>query len=524
MALHKGADIPILGFQYERYGIVKSKGSVKVTVTKKGGTGKGTVKVSVLTREGTAKPQLDYEDLRQPLSFEEHETEKTVTVKLASNTKVGSPCESSGKPLEFYLDLKSCNREDASVDRQRQSTTVDIIENAAASSTIRFENEHEHIKARYQDFDHRLKVTRTGCEHEEVRCTCFTEEDSATKGKDYQDIQDKEIVFAPGVKEVEIILNIMKQTRGERDEKFRVYLKDVKGNNAKFDETTDGGKDQNICTVYIDSVAEDRVDKVLQKIPLNWDHIGVGTSNWKEQFVTVFHGWGEEGVPPSCFDRVMHIVILPWKLFVACVPPDDYCGGWVCFFSALFFIGLVTAVIGDLANLLGCAVNLSPSTTAITIVALGTSLPDTFASRTAAIQDSTADNCIGNVTGSNSVNVFLGLGLPWMVGAIYWEYVVDAEPGGSWYQKASENNWPESIMNDYPKGTFVVMRGSLGVSVAIFSCCSLLALGLLVVRRKAAGAELGGSYWGTRLSSLFLFSLWLVYLIGAIAYDECCAD
>lgn len=58
---------------------------------------------------------------------------------------------------------------------------------------------------------------------------------------------------------------------------------------------------------------------------------------------------------------------------------------------------------------------------AITFVALGTSLPDLFASRTAARLERHADNAIGNVTGSNSVNVFLGLGLPWLIAAIYWE-------------------------------------------------------------------------------------------------------
>ena len=54
-------------------------------------------------------------------------------------------------------------------------------------------------------------------------------------------------------------------------------------------------------------------------------------------------------------------------------------------------------------------------------VALGTSLPDTFASMIAAQKEKTADNAIGNVTGSNSVNVFLGLGLPWVIATIYWE-------------------------------------------------------------------------------------------------------
>lgn len=44
---------------------------------------------------------------------------------------------------------------------------------------------------------------------------------------------------------------------------------------------------------------------------------------------------------------------------------------------------------------------------------------DTFASKVAAIQDSTADNSVGNVTGSNAVNVFLGIGITWSIAAIY---------------------------------------------------------------------------------------------------------
>ena len=83
-------------------------------------------------------------------------------------------------------------------------------------------------------------------------------------------------------------------------------------------------------------------------------------------------------------------------------------------------IGLITALIGDLANLLGATINLKGEVVAITLVALGTSLPDTFASRAAALGDDTADAAIGNVTGSNAVNVFLGLGLSWLVGACYW--------------------------------------------------------------------------------------------------------
>ena len=104
----------------------------------------------------------------------------------------------------------------------------------------------------------------------------------------------------------------------------------------------------------------------------------------------------------------------------ACVPPPSIWGGWLTFSLALAVIGLVTAIVGDLAAIFGCLIGLKDSVTAITFVALGTSLPDLFASKQAAIQEKYADNSIGNVTGSNSVNVFLGLGMPWVIAAIYW--------------------------------------------------------------------------------------------------------
>lgn len=44
---------------------------------------------------------------------------------------------------------------------------------------------------------------------------------------------------------------------------------------------------------------------------------------------------------------------------------------------------------------------------------------DTFASKVAAVQDKYADASVGNVTGSNAVNVFLGIGIAWSIGAIY---------------------------------------------------------------------------------------------------------
>merc|ERR1712224_712918 len=145
-------------------------------------------------------------------------------------------------------------------------------------------------------------------------------------------------------------------------------------------------------------------------------------------------------------------------------------------------IGGVTAIVGDLAGMLGCSVGLNDDITAITLVALGTSLPDTFASMTAATQDPFADASLGNVTGSNSVNVFLGLGLPWTIGAIYWEYII-GKPTEAWKNRpvslTSEDTYSIFLDEERPGGPtygFMVPAGELGFSVAVYSVLAVVAM------------------------------------------------
>jgi solute carrier family 8 (sodium/calcium exchanger) len=83
-------------------------------------------------------------------------------------------------------------------------------------------------------------------------------------------------------------------------------------------------------------------------------------------------------------DAFVHLICIGWKLFFAFVPPAHILGGWLCFVGSLAMIGIVTAVVGEFANLFGCVLGIKPAVTAITFVALGTSLPDTFASMAAA--------------------------------------------------------------------------------------------------------------------------------------------
>lgn len=55
----------------------------------------------------------------------------------------------------------------------------------------------------------------------------------------------------------------------------------------------------------------------------------------------------------------------------------DILMGYGTFVISILGIGLVTAVIGDLASQLGCTIGLKDSVTAIAFVALGTSVPGT---------------------------------------------------------------------------------------------------------------------------------------------------
>ena len=188
----------------------------------------------------------------------------------------------------------------------------------------------------------------------------------------------------------------------------------------------------------------------------------------------------------STFDAIFHFIAVNWKVIFSLVPPPHYGGGFPAFIVALIFIGLCTLIVAEVANLMGCVMLMKPGVTAITFVAIGTSIPDTFASRIAAQQERYADESVGNVTGSNSVNVFLGLGLPWVIASIYYE----------------------------SKGQpFVHPAKGLDLSVALFLVVSLIGITILIIRRFLVGGELGGGATGRYVSAIIYFMLWFTYIV-----------
>lgn len=86
----------------------------------------------------------------------------------------------------------------------------------------------------------------------------------------------------------------------------------------------------------------------------------------------------------STSDCILHFLSIGWKFLFATIPPAHYAGGYLTFFFCLTYIGAIVVVIGDVAEMMGCSIGIKLGVTAITFVAIGTSLPDTFASKIAA--------------------------------------------------------------------------------------------------------------------------------------------
>ena len=120
---------------------------------------------------------------------------------------------------------------------------------------------------------------------------------------------------------------------------------------------------------------------------------------------------------------------------------------------------------------------------------------DTFASKVAAVGDKYADSSIGNVTGSNAVNVFLGIGIAWSMAAIY-----------------------HAI-----QGTkFEVEPGSLAFSVTIFVAFAFISIFVILLRRSpVVGGELGGPRKFKIITSSILVGLWVMYVLLSSLESYC---
>ncbi|XP_005740194.1 sodium/calcium exchanger 2a isoform X1 [Pundamilia nyererei] len=501
-------------FESSQYQCTENCGSLTLGVILDGGTGQNTFYVDYCTENGSANAGADYEFTEGTLVFKPGETHKEIKVRILDD-------DIFEEDEHFFVRLQNLRLEEGGNEGMGTPPKGRLVEPLVATVTI-LDDDHagiftfeQHV-LRVSESTGILTVTvlRNSGSRGTVAVPYHTEDGSAKAGVDYEETRG-ELEFTNEQTSQTLRVCIINVEEYEKQENFFIVLDDPKWlkrglslNPTPEEEQarriSEMGKpilgEHSRLEVIIEESCEfkspngvldqNTVDKLLKDTNLA---VVIGTRSWKEQFigaVTVSAGdedEGEEQRVPNCFDYFMHIFCIFWKILFACVPPTGYWNGWACFIVSITVIGILTAIIGDLASHFGCTVGLRDTVTAVVFVALGTSLPDTFASKVAATQDQYADASVGNVTGSNAVNVFLGIGVAWSVSAIYWEV----------------------------KGkVFRVDPGSLAFSVTLFTIFAFLCMGVLMLRRRPSiGGELGGPRVPKVLTSLLFFGLWFLYVL-----------
>uniref|UniRef100_A0A3B4TNY7 Solute carrier family 8 member 3 n=1 Tax=Seriola dumerili TaxID=41447 RepID=A0A3B4TNY7_SERDU len=506
-----------IAFEPAVYQCLENCGAAILTITRKGGDINKTIYVDYKTEDGSANAGADYEFTEGTVVFKPGEMIKEISIGIIDD-------DIFEEDEHFFVrlsNLRVLETEDEVLSPNSLPypkamlgfpavATVTILDDDH-SGIFTFESSSVHVSESIGIME--VKVLRTSGARGTVIVPYRTMEGLAKGGgEDFEDTYG-ELEFKNDETCKLIHVKVIDDEEYEKNKNFFLELaeprmvdmslqKDVPDRKLTSDEEeakriAEMGKpvlgEHSKLEVIIEESYEFKstVDKLIKKTNLA---LVVGTNSWRDQFmeaITVSAGNDEEDTGeerlPSCFDYVMHFLTVFWKVLFACVPPTDYLNGWACFIISIIIIGLLTAVIGDLASHFGCTIGLKDSVTAVVFVALGTSVPDTFASKVAAVQDTYADASIGNVTGSNAVNVFLGIGMAWSVAAIYWH------------------------MKGKP---FVVEAGSLAFSVTLFTIFAFLAISVLLYRRRAhIGGELGGPRGHRLATSAFFFSLWFLYIL-----------
>ncbi|KAF7818198.1 magnesium/proton exchanger [Senna tora] len=214
---------------------------------------------------------------------------------------------------------------------------------------------------------------------------------------------------------------------------------------------------------------------------------------WKQQFVDAVTLENMESKKlDNIYLRTARIfwqsLLLPWRFLFAFIPPCHIAHGWISFICSLLFISGIAYIVTKLTDLISCVTGINPYVIAFTALASGTSWPDLVASKIAAERQTTADSAIANITCSNSVNIYVGIGVPWLIDTAY-NFIVYREP--------------LRIQN----------AAGLSFSLLVFFSTSVGCIAVLVFRRLIFGGELGGPRLWAWITCIYFMLLWIIFVV-----------
>lgn len=557
---NKPTQICIVGFKEERYVVLECAGKVlmKIVCLREPGH---TFDIYYSTKEGTALKNVRYKHTEGVITFYPRQTEATIEIPIIDNDKWDPDEEfyvyldkdvpngqnsqncvdDDGFPAPLPSVAFSSNHSMPSVARNlvsmrssgcaprisgyRRENVADVIKIGQKTATVTVLNDD---MPGVLDFDAdevqttagsviTLFVQRRQGSVGRIQCKYMTEPIDAIAGRQYMSASGT-LVFEDGEanKEIKIVTVAVPPEEWHTPHEhvsLKVVLREPSPG-VKFDPNSTGGEREAFCEIMI--ITGLKIG-FLRRIANSFEAVR-GLKEWANQAESAFfcNGCPEDQAEAGIIDWIMHVLTLFWKMMFILIPPTVFAGGWLCFWAALVMIGVVTLFVGELSSLLGCVIGIPDEITAISLVALGTSLPDTFASKVAAQQEPTADNSIGNIMGSNSVNVFLGLGISWTLGALHWRNAGVTE---EWKRRTHHGKTFEDLyLKRYNNGGFMVPSGTLLFSVSVYTGFACICVGILFFRRARQGGELGGSKISQLRDSFLLMSLWFFYLAATSMY------
>ncbi|XP_053984522.1 sodium/calcium exchanger 3 isoform X3 [Hylaeus volcanicus] len=379
-------------FEPGHYTVMENVGTFEVGVTRAGGDLAKPCSVDYCTEDGSAEAGSDYISAKGTLTFDPGETKKTIKLSVIDD-------ELFEEDEHFYVRLSNASQPAMLV--SPSLATVMILDDDHSGVFGFPERDIDLVESVGQ---YPLRVVRYSGARGRVVVPYRTIEGTAKPGKQYLHTEGS-LTFEDNQTEKVITLSIIEEDSYEKDALFYVELGEPQLQGAEAgiavaaemkqpEERTAEEKMALLGKPKLGEVAraqirikeskefKNTVDKLVQRANAS---ILLGTSSWKEQFteaLTVSGGDEDEGegaaeaATPSTMDYLMHSVTIFWKVLFAFVPPTDIAGGYLCFVVSIIGIGVVTAVIGDVASYFGCTLGIKDSVTAVAFVALGTSIPE----------------------------------------------------------------------------------------------------------------------------------------------------
>merc|ERR1719175_407844 len=386
-------------FDPPHYTVMESVGTFEVTIVREGGDMNETLQVDYKTEDGTASSEGDYIEAIGTLTFGPGETQKHVTLEVLDD-------DVFEEDEHFYIRISNLRRKDGKAFKEIE-VTADAGSRSMQAATqlgtphmatiMILDDDHGGIFG-FEDGEaeivesvgiYECKVQRISGARGKVAIPFSTEEGTAKEGTHFEAVEG-ELIFCNEETEKTIEIPITDEESYEKS--LIMYV--VIGEPRQIAEGKEGAPylpEEGIDYSILDAknpeelteeekiallgrpclgantriqirIKESKefknsVDKMMQKAN---NSMMVGSSSWLEQFSDAFtvqaeddddEEDGEEGEEkmPSCGDYIMHFLTLPWKLIFAFIPPTAIYDGYPTFVISILFIGLCTAVIGDVA-------------------------------------------------------------------------------------------------------------------------------------------------------------------------------